>query len=353
MRVAVLGTGALAAACGGEAVAPADPDQDVACSIPTDQIFVGQVKDGIPALTNPATVAVGEPGADFLTDRDRVVGLFIEGTPYAIPLNIFWYHEIVNLDGPGYSIAVTHCPLTGSSMAFDREPLGGVEFGVSGLLFRNNLIMYDRADPESLWPQMMSGARCGARIGERLVSVPIVETRWGGWKELHPDTRVVGDGGTPGLYVTYPYGDYDTPENPNLLFPGSTIDLRRPPKERVLGIPDGIGGIAFPFLGLASASSDFKTVVNAEVRGSAVVVFWDEQLRGAMAYRARSEGQALTFRVEEGEFVDELTESVWDFEGNATFGPATGAKLEPIAEAYVAFWFAWADFHPLAELWVP
>jgi hypothetical protein len=353
MRFVALVMGVSAAACGDEAVAPSDLDQEITCSIPTDQIFVGQVKDGISALTNPATVAVGDPAADFLTNRDRVVGLFIDGTPYAIPLNIFWYHEIVNLDGPGYSIAVTHCPLTGSSMAFDRGPIGGAEFGVSGLLFRNNLIMYDRADPESLWPQMLSGARCGVRDGEQLVSVPIVETWWAGWKELHPDTRVVGDGGNPDLYISYPYGSYDTPENPILLFPGSTIDPRRPPKERVLGIPDGFGGIAFPFLGLASASSDFKTVVNAEALGGDVVVFWDERVRGAIAYHAQSDGQALTFRVEDGQFVDDQTESVWDFEGNATTGPAAGAALEPVAEAYVAFWFAWADFHPLAELWEP
>jgi hypothetical protein len=104
---------------------------------------------------------------------------------------------------------------------------------------------------------------------------------------------------------------------------------------------------------LASASSDFKTVVNAEALGGDVVVFWDEQLRGAMAYHARMDGQALTFRVEAGEFVDDQTGSVWGFEGNATSGPAAGAELEPVAEAYVAFWFAWADFHPLTELWVP
>ena len=41
-------------------------------------------------------------------------------------------------------LAVTYCPLTGSSMVFRREVVNGVEFGVSGLLFKNNLVMYDR-----------------------------------------------------------------------------------------------------------------------------------------------------------------------------------------------------------------
>lgn len=35
-------------------------------------------------------------------------------------------------------LAVTHCPLTGSSLVFDRAAIGGAELGVSGLLFKNN-----------------------------------------------------------------------------------------------------------------------------------------------------------------------------------------------------------------------
>jgi hypothetical protein len=67
----------------------------------------------------------------------------------------------------------------------------GAEFGVSGLLYRNNLIIYDRNTEESLWPQMARGARCGVRHGSDLVMFPTVEMTWTGWRALHPRTRVV------------------------------------------------------------------------------------------------------------------------------------------------------------------
>ncbi len=61
----------------------------------------------------------------------------------------------------GTQIAVTYCPLTGASMVFDREAIAGAELGVSGLIFRNNLIRWDRRSEESLWPQMLASAGCG------------------------------------------------------------------------------------------------------------------------------------------------------------------------------------------------
>lgn len=39
-------------------------------------------------------------------------------------------------------MSVTHCPLTGTAMGFER---GGTTFGVSGKLVNSNLVMYDRA----------------------------------------------------------------------------------------------------------------------------------------------------------------------------------------------------------------
>ncbi|MEX0601117.1 MAG: DUF3179 domain-containing (seleno)protein, partial [Rhodothermales bacterium] len=129
--------------------------------------------------------------ATYLVDDSRVIGLHFDGKPTAIPHNILWHHEIVNLNGSDMDLAVTYCPLTGSSMAFDRADLNGAEFGVSGLLFKNNLTMYDRRSGESLWPQMNREAGCGPNAGTALTMFPVVEMTWGGWRELHPDTEVI------------------------------------------------------------------------------------------------------------------------------------------------------------------
>lgn len=331
------------------------------CRQLTADVFSGQVKDGIPALSDPVLVTVGDLQTDYLLPDDRVIGLEVAGEYIAFPHNILWWHEIVNLNDVG--LAITYCPLTGSSMVFDRGAVDGAEFGTSGLLFKNNLVMYDRAQSgvvESLWPQMLAGGRCGPGEGRKLDMVPALEIEWEDWVALHPDTRVLSeDTGYPIDYTLYPYGAYEREDNENTLMPIDSLDNRRLPKERVLGIPfDDGGGIAFPFGALRSVG-DLAAINeilgdDREGRGSRepIVVFWDSGAAAAMAYQPEAAGMELTFEVRDGAFVDVETGSQWSLEGVALSGPLAGASLPAIPEAYVSFWFAFASFFPNPVLWL-
>ncbi len=344
----------LMAGCSSSGTNPGDvtvlPEPELSCSIPDNLIFGGGPgKDGIPALTNPRLVRAGDPGTGYLEDDDRVVGLVLDAGPIAIPLNILWWHEIVNLDGYGRPLAITHCPLTGSSLAFDRGPAAGAEFGVSGLLYLNNLIMYDRNGEESLWPQMLRGARCGVRDGTELPMFPIFEMTWRGWKLLHPETLVVSeDTGSSRDYTVYPYGGYDALNNTNTFFP-TDLDPRRPPKERVLGIPSGAGGLVFPY-GLLDERGALAAVP-VEVAGEDLVVFWNRFRETAMAFRPLLDTERLTFTVAQGRITDDQTGSAWTVDGYAVDGPLAGKRLSAKAEAFVAFWFAWPEFYPEVRIW--
>ena len=348
----LFGTLALAACGGPEIVESVENVQfDLTCSIPLDQIFDGGVGvDGIPALTNPDLVEVA--AATYLRPDDRVMGLVVAGQPIAVPLNILWWHEVVNLDLGLVELAVTHCPLTGSSLVFDRSPIGGASFGVSGLLYNNNLMMYDRAEPVSLWPQMVRGARCGRRVGQDLPMYPSIEMEWAAWQTLHPGTRVVSSAtGWSRDYQRYPYDLYDVEDNPELLFPMPSNDPRRLPKERVLGIVTGTAdGVGLPFGELDSLGA--KAAVHVTVGGEPMVVLWNREARGAMAFETSVGNVALTFAVVNDVIVDNETGSTWRMDGLATGGPLAGEQLAPVAEAFVAFWFAWAWFYSDAELWL-
>ncbi|MEM9665534.1 MAG: DUF3179 domain-containing protein [Bacteroidota bacterium] len=345
----VLAAGLVLAACDSSSSDLTDgPPDDDACSIPANQFASGGVaKDGIPALTDPEMTTSNEQGSTYLDDDSRIIGLVVDGQAYALPHNILWWHEIANLNLPGLQVAVTYCPLTGSSLTFDRAVADGAEFGVSGLLFQNNLTMYDRRSSESLWPQMNRASGCGTADGTVLPMVASMEMTWQAWQTLHPATKVISS--RTGVYAasryqSYPYGDYEVEHNDELLFP-MAIDRRRPPKERVLGIPLD-GGRSYPF-GLLDASEAPVQAVMDEVGGRPITVFWDRTARAAMAYYA----DARTFRVEGNQVIDTETGSTWRIDGLATAGPQAGTTLEPVAEAYVAFWFAWAAFHPETELW--
>ena len=318
-------------------------------------LISGTVRDAIPALSDPKLVSVGHPETDYLLGTDRVIGLEVAGEYVAVPHNILWWHEIVNLNDVG--LAVTYCPLTGSSIVFDRGAAEGAEFGVSGLLFNNNLVMVDRSRSgvaESLWPQMLAGGRCGPGEGRELEMVPALEIEWEDWVALHPDTRVLSEEtGFLRIYTRYPYGNYEVESNAFTLFPQEEFDPRRPPKERVLGIPfENGGGLAFPFGALADVG-DLGAIHETGDGQEPIVVFWDSEASAAMAYRPSASGQVLTFEVMDGAFVDVETGSEWSLEGRALSGPLAGQRLAMIPEAYVSFWFAFSTFFENPELWLP
>jgi len=316
------------------------------CTIPTSRLQQGcPGADCIPSIdgvTPGDDRLVEAQGVEGLTDTSRVIGVRLGGRTVAVPHSILWTHEIVNFDDwGGRSVAVTYCPLTGSSLAFDRSAIGGAELGVSGLLFDNNLVMYDRRAEESLWPQMNRQANCGAAVGTTLDMIPAVEMRWPEWRALHPDTKVLTDG--RGFSRRYPYRDYEALNDPP--FNGMSFDERRPPKERVLGIPAGDdGGVALPFRAL-DADGPVR-VVSVAAGGTQNTVFWDRAAEAAAAFET-----AATFSVQDGRIVDEATGSTWTVTGVAVEGPRAGERLTPVDEAYVAFWFAWAAFQPETTLW--
>lgn len=351
-RLAVLTAAApLLQGCGSDAVGGLPPFE--ACP-PADQVLLdaGSLRDSIPALTNPALTFFGDPGVFYLSVGERVIGLVLNGIPVAIPHPILWWHEIVNLNIPGQNLSVTYSPFTGSSLVFDRREAGIEDFRVSSFLFNNNLVMED--ETASLWPQMSQLAACGERDGTSLRIIPHIETTWGGWLNLHHDSQVISSAtGFNRLYTLYPYGDYERLNNPETPFPVTNPDDRRPPKERVLGVPGADGGTAFPFWEMfQSAGLNLLHAANGEVDGVPVVAFWNSNVFGAIAYRAEADGQRLTFEIVDFQRRDIETGTAWNFSGQGFDGPLAGTQLEQIPDAYVAFWFAWAEFHPATRLWL-
>ena len=205
-------------------------------TIPTNRIESGgPLKDGIPALTDPKRRAAS--AARYLRPDDRVIGVVFGDESVAYPLRVLTYHEIVNDRVGGVPIAVTYCPLCDSAAAFDRRDGEKVrEFGVSGLLFNSNVLMYDRgAKTESLWSQMMTQGVTGPGARKRLAPLPLELTTWKDWRKRNPRTRVLSKRtGHQRNYNRDPYREYFA--SPELAFPVEPRDDRIRPKVRVLGI---------------------------------------------------------------------------------------------------------------------
>ena len=222
---------------GGQSVGGSNSFDLSKATIPVAQIrHGGPPKDGIPALTDAKFVTADD--ARFMSPDDRVIGVAFASEAKAYPLKILDYHEAVNDRLGERSFAVTYCPLCDSSAVFERQ-YGDelLEFGISGLLYNSNVLLYDRAKqgPESLWSQMASAAVTSVKSGDRLTRLPLEVTRWSDWVERHPTTLVLSTDTSYGRsYDRTVYQDYFS--SPRLMFPVEPRDDRLPAKTFVLGV---------------------------------------------------------------------------------------------------------------------
>lgn len=176
--------------------------------VPAEQIHHGgPPKDGIPAIDRPRFVAASRAG--FLEPDDAVLGIMHRGDARAYPVRILNWHEVVNDRIAGQPVAVTYCPLCGSGVAFVAEHGGTVlNFGVSGLLYNSDVLLYDRAT-QSLWSQLMGRAISGSMKGAVLTALPLAHTTWAHWRTMHPSSRVLTpDTGYVRNYDRDPYAGY-------------------------------------------------------------------------------------------------------------------------------------------------
>lgn len=290
----------------------------------------GPGKDGIPSVDDPQFV--GPEGTD-LSDGSPVFGLAFGDDIRAYPQSILVWHEIVNDVVADVPVSVTYCPLTGTAMGFFR---GETEFGVSGRLVNNNLVMYDRAT-DSRWQQVAATSIDGTHEGASLREFRVVWTTWGAWRERHPETRVLStDTGFARDYTRDPYGGYAPRSgyyersNDATLFPLLSADDRLPNKAVVMGARTTDGAVAFEKTPLREAGVAAGTVGETEV-----VAVHDPALDTAYVYRTG------------GTTVEAAGEGMVRVDGERH--PAGSLPLAPVY-AFDAMWFAWVGFYPDTEL---
>ncbi len=256
----------------------------------------GPPRDGIPALDQPATVAAAQ--AEWAND-DLVLGVVVAGEARAYPIAILNWHELVNDTLGGEPILVSFCPLCGTGMVFDRRVAGKARrFGVSGLLYRSDLLMYDRGS-ESLWSQISAEAVTGPLLGQRLRLLRARMDEWGRWRRDHPETTVLSrETGHQRDYDRSPYGGYA--QSRDLMFP-VPADRRYHPKMPTLGLRiPGEGARAYPASELVRAG-------------------------GAVAERFLGRSVRIAY---------DPDRQIFD------------VVAPPEVEVVEGFWFAWVAFHP-------
>lgn len=259
----------------------------------------------IPSLDDPALVPADE--GDYYPDDRIVFGVIIGDDVVAFPKNLMEIHEMVNMTLGGRQIAMPYCTLCGAAQVFFTDVEGGgtgeIVMRTSGLLRRSNKVMYDLTT-ESVFDTFTGEAVTGPlrEAGITLEQAPVVTSRWGDWKDAHPETLIVaGDGG---IGRTYPLDPLRGRDDNGPIFPIGEVDPRLPVQEQVLGVETADGTfIAFP------------------VRAAREVL--------AAGGVVESNGVSL------------------QEDGTGVIALVDGEQVP----AHQAFWFAWSQFHPDTVLW--
>jgi hypothetical protein len=319
--------------------------------MPVDGLGAGmQVRDVLP---RDAIRSIDDPafGADhFGTADDEVVVVDRGGRARAYPVRILDAHEIVNDRVGDDLLAVTWCPICGSAVVYDATVDDRrLEFGVSGKLADDGLVMYDRGT-DGEWHQPTGRCLAGPNEGASLAVVPSVLTTYGAFRERYPDGAVLqpdreGDdaGGPAAAYPADAYAAYRDRAAFGLhgmRDEGEPRDWARDdldPKAVVLGVVRGGEAVGYPRSRVAAAGG----VVTDTVGGEAVVV-------------AAVDGSLHAF--ESPGFDLSLAEGVLCGDGT-TWDPVTGASADgrrlvrvPATRLYA---FAWQDAHGPASFWAP
>jgi len=273
--------------------------------IPANEVMQGgPPRDGIPALTNPEFTSAQQADS-WMNGDDRVLAIERNGIAKAYPIRILNWHELVNDEFNGEPILISYCPLCGTGMSFKAEIDGSVKtFGVSGLLYNSDVLMYDR-QTESLWSQLMMKAVSGPLRGEELEPIAQKHTTWRAWKEEHPNTLVLSKNtGHNRNYSRNPYQGYERTRA--TYFPTSSNDNSYHPKEWVVGIKTERGIKAYPFEELEKASNPLRDTIG----GKQVLVHYDKR------------------------------------NNTARITDTNGEELPSV----MAYWFAWTAFYPDSDI---
>jgi hypothetical protein len=289
----------------------------------------------LPVLTRPDSVTpeaalaqevFGATWEPYLTDEDRVLGLTVGNESRAYPVKVLKYHEIVNDEIGDESVTVVYSPLSGSGMAYRaRVGDGTATFGHSGLLYNSTPLIYD-ATTMSLWSHFDGLAVAGPEKGERLDVLPVIQTTWKTWHELHPDSLVLS--ASTGYQRMLPYNrDPYQPDFRNDYYADERLVAP-------IMLPDGT--FAIPLATIADPLSNKAWVVG--IRGATDAIAYP------VSELAQNEANPLPV-----EFDGRALEIHYnpDVETGFVLGP-DGNVLD---DATLSLWFAWKTFFPATEVY--
>ncbi|MEM1088657.1 MAG: DUF3179 domain-containing protein, partial [Pseudomonadota bacterium] len=299
-----------------------------------DEIRWGGVQqDGIPPLRQPEMITAEQ--ATYLNDSDIVFALEINGDARAYPKRILAWHEMFVDQIGGVDIVGVYCTLCGVVIPYESKIDDVVlDFGTSGFLYRSNKLMYDR-QTSSLWNTFTGEPVVGPLAGNGFKPTyhPVVTTRWGDWKRLHPDTQVLSleTGHRRDYGEGIAYKDYFSTDE--LMFTTPFDDERLDNKQEVLALR--FPGAPNNQLAIDTDYLNANPIVTETIGLQDFVILTDQS--GANRVYERGDHDFIDY--DRGQKLVDQAGTVWTVAEDRLVSE-TGETLARLP-AHRAFWFGW------------
>jgi len=297
--------------------------------------------DGIPAIDDPESVPADL--ARFMRDTDTVFGVSLGGERRAYPVKVLSWHELLNDTVGGQPMTLSFCTLCGSGILYSAVDEDGkrLTFGTSGLLYRSNKLMFDRATL-SLWSNLTGEAVVGQRAEEsaRLRMLPMTLTRWDVWRQRYPDTSIMRPDPAAAQRTGYRYVEGAADQaRAGVEFPVWRQSDALERNARVYALTINGEAKAYPLEKLR-----VERLVNDTVGGLDIVLVLDPESdavrayeRGGLSFDTPGDGPLRTLRAADG--------TTW-WIAEEGLAPEGDGDLLPRVPGHAAFWFGWYAFYP-------
>lgn len=323
-------------------------------------------KDHLKPLNYPAFIKADQKAFAYYP-HEPVISVVINGEARAYPLSVLTLFELCNDTVGGEPIMVTFCPMCNAAMVFNRkvESEGEtqiLEFGISGILLHNDMIMYD-TKTESWWQQLMGEAIAGKHTGAELKMMRAMVISVKDYLDRYPDGKILHPGIVPAElsdHRPFYHLDHDPQHLTSEFHIPESVDHRLPPLERVIDIHTDDHTKIYPYTEISK-----QQVINEEFDGLPFVIFYHSETVSVMdeddlkssrktgsatAFRSDVDGKRLTFYKDGMYFRDQQTKSQWDITGYCREGALKGKQLWLLPHSN-HFAFAYLAFFPESEIY--
>ncbi len=218
-----------------------------------------------------------------------------------------------------------------------------LDFGVSGSLWNDALVMYDR-QTRSLWSHVTGECLEGALAKSRLTMLPATLSTFGEWVALYPATRVLAK--PPGEGIASEYEKYATSAKQGIFGTRAQRD-ELPPKAIIQGVARDGKAVALSHAALVEG-----VPLSFALGGQP---FFAIRSRGAVrVYERRIASSVLRLDVTGDGDVrpvrDRVSGTIWNAEtGEGVSGPLAGHALAAVPST-TSYWFAWLNFYPRSRV---